>query len=104
MCEVCAVFGLGAHWSDAKVRADLRLPARHIASYRDERKRRIALINALIVDTGVSVSDWDGESFWVARADGSGERVANLAGVWLVVEHLAGRTVDPLALSFAGPP
>lgn len=101
MCEVCAVFGIGRHWSDAGARADARLPAQDIAHYRVERQRRIVLINALLADTGVALRDWDGEAFWVARSDGRGERVANLGGVWPVAERLAGRPIDPLAASFA---
>jgi len=101
MCEVCAVFGIGPHWSDGGARADARFPAPDIARYRVERRRRIVLVNGLLEGTGVTLRDWDGESFWVARSDGSGERVANLGGVWPVAERLGGGPIDPLAASFA---
>ncbi len=104
MCEVCAVFGIGRHWTDAAARADARLPAPDIARYRDERRRRIVLVNALLGSAGVTLADWDGESFWISRADGRGERVANLGGVWPAAERLAGRPIDPLAAAFAGTP
>jgi hypothetical protein len=101
MCEVCAVFGLGRHWTDAGTLANPRLPAPDIARYRVERRRRIQLFNALLAGTGIVLSDWDGESFWVGRNDGSGERVADLGGVWPVAERLAGRPIDPLEVDFA---
>ena len=58
MCEVCAVFGLGRHWTDAGTLANPRLPAPDIARYRVERRRRIQLFNALLAGTGIVLSDW----------------------------------------------
>ena len=101
MCEVCAVFGLGRHWTDAGNLADPALPAPDIARYRIERRQRIRLFNALLEGTGVGLNDWDGESFWVERNDGSGERVADLGRVWEVAERFAGHPIDPLAATFA---
>jgi hypothetical protein len=101
MCEVCAVFGLGRHWTDAGALADPKLPAPDIARYRLERRQRIQLFNALLAGTGVVLNDWDGESFWIERSDGSGERVADLGRVWEVAERMAGRLIDPLKAEFA---
>jgi hypothetical protein len=101
MCEVCAVFGIGRHWTDAASRADLRLPAPDIVDYRTERRRRIALLNALIGRHGLDVSDWDGESFWVAHSSGRGERARDLAEVWPIAERLALVALDPLDADFA---
>ncbi len=103
MCEVCAVFGIGKHWTDAASRADARLPAPDIVDYRGERRRRIALVNAMVAGSGVEVSDWDGESFWVANASGRGERARDLAEVWPIAERLAHATFDPLDATFAPP-
>ncbi len=96
MCEVCAVFGIGRHWTDAASRADARLPAPDIVDYRAERRRRITLINALVAGAGIAVSDWDGETFWVADETGRGERARDLAEVWPIAERLARATFDPL--------
>lgn len=101
MCEVCAVFGLGRHWTDAGDLADAKLPASDIARYRKERRQRIELFNALVDGTGLALSDWDGEAFWLERRDGRGERVADLGRVWDVAERMAGRPIDPLADDFA---
>ena len=100
MCEVCAVFGIGQHWTEAAARADARLPAPDIARHRGERRARISLVNALIARTGVTVSDWDGESFWVASHGGRGERVSDLCELWHAIERIAQRAIDPLAPGF----
>lgn len=101
MCEVCAVFGIGTHWTDAAARADARLPAPDIARYRGERQRRIALVNALVTATGIEVTDWDGESFWVADRNGRGARAPDLNAVWRLAERLSGARFDPLDRAFA---
>lgn len=100
MCEVCAVFGIGRHWTDAGNLADAALPAASIARYRTERRRRVQLINRLLRPTGVVVTDWDGESFWVGRHDGRGERATDLAQIWPIAERLAAAPIDPLADDF----
>ena len=100
MCEVCAVFGIGRHWTDAAARASARLPAPDIARYRTERRLRIALVNALIAGSGIELTDWDGEAYWISGHGGRGERVADLNAVWSAAEQLSGRPFDPLADDF----
>lgn len=100
MCEVCAVFGVGRHWTDAASLANAEQPAPDIARYRAERRRRVRVINGLLQSAGITVSDWDGESYWVARVDGRGERAADLAQVWAVAGRLAARSFDPLSVDF----
>jgi len=39
MCEVCAIFGAGEHWSDFGRLRDEKFPFDDIQHYRDERKR-----------------------------------------------------------------
>lgn len=102
MCEVCAVFGIGRHWTDAAARADARLPAPDIVRYRAERRCRMALINALLARSGVTVTDWDGEAYWVSDRAGRGAIAADLNAVWRLAERLSGRSIDPLADGFPG--
>lgn len=100
MCEVCAVFGVGRHWADAGSLSDVTWPAPDIVRHRSERRNRVAVINRLLEQGGVRVTDWDGESYWVGCRDGRGERVADLTELWPVVERLANRVFDPLAEDF----
>lgn len=100
MCEVCAVFGVGRHWAEAGSLSDIAWPAPDIVRYREERRSRVAVINRLLAQASIHVSDWDGESYWVGRGDGRGERAADLTQLWSVAERLASRSFDPLAEDF----
>lgn len=97
MCEVCAVFGIGDHWTEAAKLADGMFPAPSIQRHRRDRRQRIALINRILQPSGLACIDWDGEAF--ALEDRSGRRVIapSLPEIWREAERLSGRTFDPLA-------
>lgn len=101
MCEVCAIFGAGEHWSDFSRARNERLPVGDIQHYRLERRRRIAMINRLLEPSGGRCEDWDGEAFLVLDRGGRSQVAQNLTDLWPVVEKLTGCRVDPLAPSFA---
>jgi hypothetical protein len=96
MCEVCAIFGVGEHWSESAPIIDRVFPAVEIQNHRAGRRERIALLNEWVAADGLIVRDWDGEAFVVE--DGAGRRrIANdLSMLWPVIEALAGRPFDPL--------
>lgn len=100
MCEVCAIFGAGEHWSDFGRVRNTRLPFEDIRHYRDERRRRIAFINNLLAGFEVTCEDWDGEALQVIARNGRSRIAATLSDLWAAVEALSGRRIDPLA---AGP-
>jgi hypothetical protein len=96
MCEVCAIFGAGEHWSDFGRMRDERFPFDDIQHYRAERRRRIALLNTLLEPHGVTCEDWDGEALAVVDRIGRSKLAPTLNDVWPAVEALSGRAVDPL--------
>lgn len=97
MCEVCAIFGAGEHWSDfARMRND-RFPFGEIQAYRQERKRRIGILNRLIGPLDLQCEDWDGEALSIFDRQGRSRIAPTLTDVWSVIEALSGRTIDPLA-------
>jgi hypothetical protein len=100
MCEVCAVFGVGAHWSDAAAHISDTEIAGGILSLRGERRRRLDLINRLLSSGRMSVSDWDGESYCLEDSAGRTRVVADLSMLWNVAEEMSGRAFDPLASNF----
>lgn len=105
MCEVCAIFGAGEHWSDFARQRDTRFPFADILHYRAERKRRIAMLNALLKPLGLTCEDWDGEALALTDARGRTRIAPTLGDVWPVAEGLSGRQVDPLSETFfAGAP
>jgi hypothetical protein len=96
MCEVCAIFGVGEHWTDAGMRIDARLPAPAIRRYRHERRRRLALVNRLLAGSGARCIDWDGEALAVEDSLGRQKVVPSLAEVWRQVDAFTGHRLDPL--------
>ena len=103
MCEVCAIFGAGEHWSDfARMRND-RFPFGEIQAYRRERKRRIEILNRLIAPLDLQCEDWDGEALSIIDRHGRSRIAPTLTDVWPAIEALGGRTIDPLETELAEP-
>jgi hypothetical protein len=100
MCEVCAIFGAGEHWSDFGRMRDERYPFDGIQHYRDERKRRIQLLNLVLKEVDVSCEDWDGEALMLYDKAGRSKIALTLNDVWPAAESLSGRCIDPLDPSF----
>lgn len=106
MCDVCAVFGVGDHWTDAAKLARGLFPARDIQRHRRHRRGRIGLMNRLIAPLGLTCEDWDGDGFLLADRAGRSRVAASLAEFWREAEALCGRPLDPLTARFdaeAGP-
>lgn len=104
MCEVCAIFGAGEHWSDFSRVRNEQFPFGDIQHYRDERKQRLALLNRCLAAFGVTCTDWDGEATALHDAQGRFRLAPTLGDVWEQAEQLSGRIIDPLDLAFAGRP
>ena len=100
MCEVCAIFGAGEHWSDFGRIRNERYPFEDIMHYRAERKRRIAMVNALIAPHGLACEDWDGEALAISDKRGRFKIAHTLNDLWPRIEELAHARVDPLAPAF----
>lgn len=100
MCEVCAIFGAGEHWSDFGRLRNERFPFDDIQHYRDERTRRLMLLNRLLAPYGLTVEDWDGEATLLVDRQGRSQIAPTLGDLWKCMESLAGRSLDPLAQDF----
>jgi hypothetical protein len=100
MCDVCAVFGIGDHWTDASKLAHGMFPARDIQRHRQHRRERLAIINCLLAPLGLTCDDWDGESFALYARDGRMRIASTLGDFWKEAEALSGRVLDPLTLRF----
>lgn len=96
MCEVCAIFGAGEHWSDFGRLRDEQFPFADIQHTRAQRKARIRLLNRLLAPLGLACEDWDGESLLILDRHGRSRLAATLSDVWSAAERLSGRTIDPL--------
>lgn len=96
MCEVCAIFGAGEHWSDFARSRNERFPFGEIQNYRLERKRRIEVLNRLLRPRSLRCEDWDGETLAVIDRHGRSRLAATLTDVWPTIEVLSGSKIDPL--------
>jgi len=100
MCEVCAIFGAGEHWSDFARMRNQRYPFEDILHYRQERIRRIGILNAVLNRHGMTCDDWDGETLAVHHKSGRFKLAPTLNDVWKVAEDLSGLRLSPLGESF----
>lgn len=100
MCDVCAVFGIGDHWTDAAKLADGLFPARDIQRHRRHRRERIALLNRLLAPAGLGCEDWDGDAYAITDGIGRMRIAPSLAEFWREAEALSGGSFDPLSLRF----
>ena len=101
MCGLCGVLGAEVHWSDAAARPEAfprraGAPGGSTPTRRQERQRRIALANRILVHYGLKLADFEGQSYVLRGATGRQEVVPHLAGLWAAAERLAGRPCDPL--------
>ena len=100
MCEVCAIFGAGEHWSDFGRARNERFPFEDIRFYRAERRRRLELIGRLLAPDDLTVEDWDGEAAVVYDRSGRSRLAPTLGDIWVAAEAFSGRPVDPLGPGF----
>lgn len=100
MCEVCAVFGVGQHWTDAADPMGLRNVAAGILENRTERAKRLQLINRIVRAAGLTVNDWDGEAFSVEDMQGRRRIAPDLSALWRIAEQLGHIHIDPLEADF----
>jgi hypothetical protein len=100
MCEVCAAFGRGHHWTDRAGSLPSRSEAVDIRSYRSDRRKVVLLINQILSPLSIFAEDWDGEAFTLQLSSGATHKVPNLGALWQAVERLSGSSIDPLSPSF----
>ncbi|HEY0877021.1 MAG TPA: hypothetical protein VGE10_01085 [Zeimonas sp.] len=100
MCEVCAVFGRGRHWTARASGESAALEAFDIRRHREERREALRVLNAVLEDDGVQVEDWDGESYQLVLPSGAFVVAADLAEVWPALKRLGHEAPDLLSERF----
>lgn len=95
MCSLCAALGGSRYWTDAAGRAAFARGGRPV-TLRQERSRRVALLNAVLAGAGLSVADWGGNSYVVKNAAGRSANVYSLTAIWNEADALAEAPADPL--------
>jgi len=94
MCSLCDTLGNGSFWTDAAGHSEFDGAGR--VTPRHERARRVQLVNLVLREYGLHVSDWSGSAYVVESTSGSSEIVHHLNGIWSAAHRLAQRPCDPL--------
>jgi hypothetical protein len=90
MCSACGILGGGVDWIDSMIDNQQALHKKMA-----ERRRRIALVNMLLEDAGVRLSE-HGRQLIVRGPTGATRLVTELAHVWHSADELGRCKVDPL--------
>ena len=99
MCALCGTLGGKDHWTEPLAREGVYVRAFDPAGRRRERARRIAEANTILRLFGLTMEDWQADSYVLRTLTGNSEIVADLAALWPAAERLAGRALDPLDAS-----
>ncbi len=86
------MLGGGEHWTDGTRGSQSAVPWMR----RQARREHVALGNAALRRSGLSLSDWQGTAFLLRARTGGSVMVDTLGDLWPKAERLAGRLVDPL--------
>lgn len=95
MCSLCAVVGSGSFWTDAAAHPEFEASGERM-THRQERARRVHLVNLILREFGLTLSDWSGSAYIVESNNGPSEIVYHLNGIWSAAERLTGKPCDPL--------
>ncbi|MHA1571457.1 MAG: hypothetical protein ACTSWM_06520 [Alphaproteobacteria bacterium] len=94
MCGLCGILGADVHWSDAA--SNPQAFGGREATRRQDRLRRVALVNAVLHHFSVKAQDWQATSYMLTTPTGKSTIVDHLGLLWSEAEKLAGRPCDPL--------
>lgn len=96
MCGLCAALNASRNWTDASGQSAFTQNGRPIAA-RDEREKRVRIINSVLSHYGLQVADWGGSSYVITTLSGKNANVYNLGGIWDAADGLvAEKVIDPL--------
>ena len=95
MCSLCAALGGSRYWTDEAGHAAFVRTGRGL-SLREERGRRVALLNAVFARYDLTISDWGGNSYVLSNLSGRAANMYTLGGIWAEADALSSEPCDPL--------
>jgi hypothetical protein len=97
MCGLCAALNASRNWTDAAGQAAFAENERPVSA-REERERRVTILNHVLGFYGARVEDWGGSSYVLTGPCGKNANVYNLSGLWNALDELCGSasSADPL--------
>ena len=96
MCALCGTLGGRDHWIEPHAREGVYVRFADPAARRRERTRRIAEANVILGLFGLSLEDWQADTYLLRTPTGKTEWVADISALWPAAERLTGRRLDPL--------
>ena len=96
MCALCGTLGGRDHWTEPERREGVYVRYADPAARRRERAARIKVANAILGLYGLTMEDWQADSYVLRSRTGKSEVFGDLAALWPAAERLAGRPLDPL--------
>ena len=96
MCALCGTLGGKDYWIEPLAREGVYTRFADPAARRRERTRRIREANVILGLFGLSLEDWQSDSYVLRTPTGKTELVADISALWPTAERLAGRPLDPL--------
>jgi hypothetical protein len=100
MCVLCTGSVLQVHWTDRKNKAisqsTIQQAGKNQHSRIRERHIRIRQSNKILAVYGLKLSDWTGSKYILTDKKGRTEIVQDLGALWIDVEKLLGKPIDPL--------
>lgn len=100
MCVLCGEFVSQPHWTDRHVEDAARSTDAEAGDYQRDRRRdrihRATLVNGVLRNYGLKVSDWDGSKYVLRDLKGRSELVQDLGSLWPAAAKLCGQKLDPL--------
>ncbi|MEM7442847.1 MAG: hypothetical protein AAF414_05895 [Pseudomonadota bacterium] len=94
MCGLCGLLGQ-VHWTDTSAHPAAFTDDRR-RTFRAERARRVAVVNAALKPYRMKVSDFEATNYVLSTATGGRAIVDDVQAVWGKVDDFLGRPVDPL--------
>ena len=96
MCALCGILGGKDHWTDPLKREGVYVRGATPAERRAERRLRIREANIILGLWGLTVEDWQSDSYLLRNRTGRTEVVEDLSALWPTAGIMAGRALDPL--------
>jgi hypothetical protein len=87
--------GGSRNWTDAAGKAAFAKTG-HNVTLREERGRRVALLNAVLAKYKLQIADWGGNSYVLSDANGRTANMYTLGGIWSEADRLLNAPCDPL--------
>lgn len=95
MCSLCGMIGGRGHWTESGSHPEAFQRAAPSTRGR-ERQQRTRLVNRVLAQYGLVVSDFSGTGYVLRTRTGRSAMIDNLSELWAEAERLTGRACDPL--------